>query len=447
MSEPVLQTKKPQTKKPHGVSGFPEWLPEIRLMEQQWLDHIRKGFESYGYANIETPAVELLDVLLAKGETDKEIYVLKRLQEEADAEGESRFGLHYDLTVPMARYVAQHFAGLTFPFKRYQMQKVWRGERPQEGRYREFYQCDIDVIAVDNLPLAFDAEMPATLYDVINGLGLAEGICLHISNRKILDGFMQGLSIADSASCIRVIDKMDKIGAAGVAEQLRVLGLTEPAIAALTSLASIKVGGTAFASQVAALGVRHALLEEGITELAFVMENLRHLPSQAVIADLSIARGFDYYTGTVYEGKLLQYPSFGSVVAGGRYDDLAGSFINKKLPGVGVSLGFSRLFGKMVHEGVVKSERRCPTDVLVVLPSEEKRAEALKTAQQLRSRGLRVETYHAPQKLAKQLVYAEKKGIPYVWFPPFEENGVHEVKNMQSGEQKISTVADFSLVL
>lgn len=439
------QTAKPKSiYRPRPVSGFPEWLPEERMVELRWLDEIRAAFESFGFCSIETPSVEELDVLLAKGETDKEIYTLKRLQgEEGD---EARLGLHYDVTVPFARYTAQRFNELVFPFKRYQMQRVWRGERPQEGRFREFMQCDIDVINVDSLPLHFDAEIPAIVYDVLRRLGI-DDVRLHISNRKILEGYLRGLGIEDTVPVIRVLDKADKVDPTQLVFQLEHLigdvGLAQRAI----ELGKIKTPDASFAARVRELGVAHPLLEEGLSELAFVMNSLSHLPSGAVLADLSIARGFDYYTGTVYEGRFTDYPGFGSVVAGGRYDDLAGTFINKRLPGVGISLGLTRLFAKMLAEKRIEPGPKTPTQVLVVLPSEENRAEVAALANELRARGLKVEMFHAASKLARQLTYASKKGIPYVWFPPFEPGRPHEVKDMASGAQSEADPASWMSTL
>jgi histidyl-tRNA synthetase len=427
------------TYRPRPVSGFPEYLPEIRLVEQQMLDRIRATFESYGFASIETPSVEELEVLLAKGETDKEIYTIERLQADEATGGESRVGLHYDLTVPFARYVAQHFNDLVFPFKRYQMQRVWRGERPQAGRFREFTQCDIDVIGIDNLAVTFDAELAAVAMQALDAIGVS-GVTLHISNRKILDGFLQGLAVeqADRVAIIRAIDALPKVGA----DQTRVnietaLNAANKAEIAekCVSLAGISAVGDDLISQVGLLGVSHPALDLGLAELSEVIQHLKFLGTTNAIADLSIARGFDYYTGTVYEGRFDDAPGFGSVVAGGRYEDLAGAFINKKLPGVGISIGFSRLFAKLLQDKKIAATRKSPADALVALLNEDQRERALTTAQALRARGIKVETYHAPQKLAKQMSYAEKKGIPFVWFPPFEADGAHEVKNMESGVQ------------
>jgi histidyl-tRNA synthetase len=433
------------TYRPRPVSGFPEHLPEIRMAELHMLDRIRATFESYGFASIETPSVEELEVLLAKGETDKEIYTIERLQADEHAGHESRLGLHYDLTVPFARYVAQHFNDLVFPFKRYQMQRVWRGERPQAGRFREFTQCDVDVIGIDNLAVTFDAELAAVAMQALDAIGVT-GVTLHISNRKILDGFMQGLELTpdNRVAMIRTIDALHKLGETATIAAINAILLELPnrrAIAdKLVELAGISTSDESFRDKVSALGVSNETLSQGLEELAQVMTHLKFLGTANAVADLSIARGFDYYTGTVYEGRFDDNPGFGSVVAGGRYDDLAGAFINKKLPGVGISIGFSRLFAKLLQDKAITATRRSPADLLIVLPSEERREAMLVTAQALRRRGFKVETYHAPQKIGKQMSYAEKKGIPFVWFPPFDEGGQHEVKDMTSGAQSQADV-------
>lgn len=423
---------KKQIYKPKPISGFAEWLPEERLVEQKWLDHVRRVFESYGFTSIETPAVEELDVLTAKGETDKEIYTLTRLQADESDSKEARLGLHFDQTVPFARYTAQHFNELTFPFKRYQMQKVWRGERPQLGRMREFLQCDIDVINVDHLPLSFDAEIPAIIYEVLSGLDIGR-VQIKISNRKILLGLLESLNITDSVLVTRTVDKLDKLGAAEIERLLaKDCGLQPDAIKKIMDLVQSK--------NPLAITSDNEQMKEGLEELNFVLAQLAHLPKDAVIADLSIVRGLDYYTGIVYETRLLDIPEFtSSVCSGGRYDDLAGSYINKHLPGVGISIGFTRLFDVLKHHGYIKTGAKTTTDVLVVLPSEEQRGNAAETARTLRQNGWNVELYHAPQKIGKQFTYAEKKGIPYVWLPPFDANGSHEVKDMSNGTQ---TAAD-----
>ncbi len=437
-------SNKKQIYKPKPISGFPEWLPEVRRVEQQWLDHIRAIFERYGFCSIETPAVEELDVITAKGgDADKEIYVLERLQADPDDKKEARLALHFDQTVPMARYVAMNFNELVFPFKRYQMQKVWRGERPQAGRFREFMQCDIDVINVDNLPMHFDAEIPSVIWEVLSSLpGMEdEKIQLRISNRKILIGLLEALGISNITEITRIIDKLEKIGEGEVRKLLSDLGVNNAQAEQILELAKIKVSPDEFFTAIVdfiadyEVPVDAETFNDGMHELTFVMDNLTHLPEGAVVADLSIVRGLDYYTGTVYETVFTEDPGYGSICSGGRYDDLAGGYINKHLPGVGISIGFSRLFDRLRQKGKFDTSRISPADVLVVLPSEERRGVTNETAQALRARGINVEAYHAPQKIGKQISYAEKKGIPYVWFPPFDDDGKHEIKNMASGEQ------------
>ena len=431
---------KKQIYRPRPVSGFPELLPEWRAVQLQWLDKVRAVFESFGFCSIETPSVEELAVLGSKGEVDKEIYVIERLHAEGDEE--ARLALHYDLTVPFARYTAQHFNELVFPFKRYQMQKAWRGERPQLGREREFLQCDVDVINIDSLPLHFDAEILVMVATALQAIGI-EGVCLHISNRKILEGYLTGLGFPDFAAATRWLDRIEKIDRPTLLAELEKLLAGKPdarqkAEQAL-QLAEIQTNDASFVNKVKALGVDNPVLNEGLAELEFIMQRLAHLPPGSAMADLAIVRGLDYYTGMVVEGKLIAMPKAGSVVAGGRYADLAGSYINKNLPGVGVSLGITRLFSLLMETGQLQPGPRSPAQVLVVLWSEETRAETEALAATLRSRGINTEMYHAPQKISRQLSYAEKKGIPNVWFPPQEGAQNHEVKNMVTGEQAVAS--------
>lgn len=424
--------------RPAPISGFPEWLPEVRLVELHWIDRIRRAFERYGFCSVETPSVESLDVLMAKGETSQEVYTLRRLQNDSDDDSESRLGLHFDLTVPLARYVAQNFSHLVFPFKRYQIQRAWRGERPQEGRYREFTQADIDVINVDQVPLLYDAELPRIIHEILTDLDLPEW-SININNRKILQGFYEGLDIPDPLAVIRTADKIDKIGAEGVRELLiDQVGLNQRQAGACLDLARIRGTNTSVIDDITAFGVKSDLLTEGLDELAFVLTSLADLPTGTIVADLSIARGLDYYTGTVYEGKFARWPNFGSICSGGRYENLASSFIRRNLPGIGMSIGVTRIFAKLVAEGLLQTGPKSPTHVLVVIPSAERRLQAVATAAELRRRGLNTELYHQPDKLAKQLRYAARKEIPYVWFPPFSEGNPHEVKDLATGEQTIA---------
>jgi histidyl-tRNA synthetase len=461
--------------KPKPVSGFPEWLPEERLVEQQWFDHIRRVFESYGFCNIETPSVEELDVIAAKGEVDKEIYVIERLHKE-EGDKEARLALHFDQTVPLARYVAQRFNELVFPFKRYQMQRVWRGERPQAGRFREFYQCDIDVINIDALPLHFDAEMPAIIWEVLTSLpGMRnEKIQLKLNNRKILLGLLTSIyRPEDQTLILRVLDKREKLKPDEFSKQLNtVLNDVVKSYAdsnhdiALNNISSDLNQLFNYRDELVKLSIGkqidvlkkilegHSTYEnyqihkkdsalpvfktpsiefcEGLKELIFVMENFRDaLPENAIVVDFFMVRGLDYYTGTVYETVFTDDPGYGSICSGGRYDDLASSYINKKLPGVGISIGFSRLFARMIEKKAFDTARKSPAEVLMILPSEEQRALAAQTAQTLRKNGVKVELFHAPKKTGDQMKYASRKGIPFVWFP---DTG--EVKNMTTGEQE-----------
>jgi histidyl-tRNA synthetase len=420
-----------------ALTGFPEWLPEQRLVEQRLIEQVRSKFELFGFTPLETRAVEPLDVLLKKGATDKEIYVLRRLHAE---EGEqSDLGLHFDLTVPFARYVAQHRGVLAFPFKRYQIQKVWRGERPQQGRYREFYQADIDVIGDGELPLHFDAEMAQLLHEVVSSLPIPR-IQLRINNRKVLEGFYRALGVEQVGDVLRNVDKLDKIGEDGVKKALTAEnGLSEEAAERCLALARIRGNGEAVVQAVRALGVSHPLLEEGLHELAFVMSALSDLPEDAAIADLHIARGLDYYTGTVYEGVFVDHPALGTVCSGGRYDNLA-SDDKHKLPGVGVSVGLSRILGLLFAQGALKPSRNTPTVVLIALNNEEERPACYAAAKQLRARGIATEVFHAPQKFGKQIRYAERKAIPYVLF--LGESGT-ELKDIRSGEQKSIDLASW----
>lgn len=430
--------------KPKPVSGFPEWLPEERIVEQRWLDHIRRVFESYGFCSIETPSVEEIDVLLAKGEVDKEIYVLERLHKDEESDKESRLALHFDQTVPFARYTAQHFNELVFPFKRYQMQRVWRGERPQMGRMREFTQCDIDVINVDNLPLSFDAEIPAMIYEVLDGLDIGR-VQLRISNRKILSGFLEDWGVDDIPAVLRILDKAEKVDESVTFSELSKVcsrstaGEDWTAARILMGVAKIKAHSREdlktqlFNLEHGSMSPKHL---EGIEELCVVLDSLSHLPKDAVVADLSIVRGLDYYTGTVYETQLLDVPEFtGSVCSGGRYDDLASQYINKKLPGVGISIGFSRLFDviRQSRPDLLNIGPKSPTDILVYTEDESLAGTANATAQLLRKNGNNVEVYHTVKKWEKHLKYAEKKVIPFICYIRGED--VFEKKCMKSGEQ------------
>ncbi|ADU07933.1 histidyl-tRNA synthetase [Micromonospora sp. L5] len=418
--------------KPTPISGFPEWTPAQRMIEQFVLDRIRATFELYGFAPLETRSVEPLDQLLRKGDTAKEVYLLRRLQADADGPaGDDALGLHFDLTVPFARYVLENAGKLQFPFRRYQIQKVWRGERPQEGRYREFLQADIDIVDRDTLPAHYEAEMPLVIGDALRSLPIPP-VRIQVNNRKICEGFYRGIGLTDAEAALRAVDKLDKIGPAGVTELLAsTAGASEAQAKAVLSLAEISAPDASFADAVRGLGVSDPLLDEGVAELTAVVETAAaHAPGLCV-ADLRIARGLDYYTGTVYETQMIGYERFGSICSGGRYDNLASSG-NVRFPGVGISIGVTRLLGLLFGAEALSVSRSVPTCVLVAVTAEEDRAASDAVAAALRSRGVPTEVSPSAAKFGKQIRYAERRGIPYVWFPGAEGD---EVKDIRSGEQ------------
>jgi len=409
-----------------AISGFPEWLPQQRIIEQALIDRAQRVFELYGFASLETRAVEPLETLLAKGETSKEVYLLRRLQ--GDETDESTLGLHFDLTVPFARFVVENAGKLQFPFRRYQIQKCWRGERPAQGRYREFLQADIDIVDRDALSPHFDAEFPLIIADVLGGLPMPP-IRVQVNNRKVLKGFYRGLGIQETDAVIRAVDKLDKIGPAGVTAELAGFGVTEAQAKLALALAEISSSDVSFVDDVRKLGVTDPLLDEGLEELAFVIETAAEHAPRLCFAELKIARGLDYYTGTVYETKLVGFEQAGSICGGGRYDNLASSG-SDRFPGVGISLGISRTLGLLLGRDALTASRSVPTCVLVALPAEQDRREANRVAQTLRSRGIPTEVSPSAAKFGKQIRYAERRGIPFVWFPQ-----TAEVKDIRSGEQ------------
>ncbi|MEO3772594.1 histidine--tRNA ligase [Micromonospora sp. B9E7] len=420
--------------KPTPISGFPEWTPGQRMIEQFVLDRIRATFELYGFAPLETRAVEPLDQLLRKGETSKEVYVIRRLHADADgAGGDDQLGLHFDLTVPFARYVLENAGKLAFPFRRYQIQKVWRGERPQEGRYREFVQADIDIVDRDTLAPHHEAEMPLVIGDALRSLPIPP-VTIQVNNRKICEGFYRGIGLTDPEAALRAVDKLDKIGPAKVAELLaQTAGASEAQAKACLALAEISAPDASFADAVRALGVSDPLLDEGIDELVRVVETAAEHSPGLCVADLRIARGLDYYTGTVYETQLRGYERFGSICSGGRYDNLASAGA-VSYPGVGISIGVTRLLGLLFGAGELSVSREVPTAVLVAVTNEDQRTASNRVAEALRRRGVPTEVSPSAAKFGKQIRYAERRGIPYVWFPGVD-GAPDEVKDIRSGEQ------------
>ena len=419
--------------RPKPISGFPEFLPAGRLVENQVLAAITSTFELHGFAPIETRSVEPLDQLARKGEIDKEIYVVRRLHaQEGDAD---ELGLHFDLTVPFARYVLEHSGHLNFPFRRYQVQKVWRGERPQEGRYREFTQADIDIVGRDRLADHHDAEIPLVALDVFGRLHRDLGlppVSIRVNNRKLSEGFYRGLGIEDTAAVLQRVDKYDKVGPDVVVELLtEQVGLSETQASACVALAGISSEDESFVDKVRALGVTHELLEEGLADLASLIRIARGTEPGRVVADLRIARGLDYYTGTVYETLLLGSEKLGSVASGGRYDSLA-SDGKATFPGVGYSFGITRILAPLIGKGVLTATRGVPSAVLVAVDSEETRDRAISVARRLRERGIACEVAPKADKFGRQIRFAERRGIPFVWFGA---NLDDSVKDIRSGEQ------------
>ena len=419
-----------------SLSGFPEWLPEERIVEQHVLDSLRRTFELHGFSSIETRAVETVEQLLRKGEIDKEVYGVSRLQQDEDSSREDALALHFDLTVPFARYVVENSGHLTFPFRRYQIQKVWRGERPQEGRAREFTQADIDVVGDGTLAFRYDVELALVMIEALSELPIPPFV-LRVNNRKLAEGFYRGVGLTDAPAVLREIDKLEKIGAEQVSRNLQdTVGATPEQAEAALSLAAIRTEDTSFVERVRELGVSNELLDEGLDELAEVVgEASRRAPGK-VVADLSIARGLDYYTGTVYETVLVGHEQLGSVCSGGRYESLASSG-KKTYPGVGLSIGVTRLVTRILSRSMAQASRSVPSAVLVALNDDASWSAAQDVAGQLRARGIATEVAATAQKFGKQIRYAERRGIPFVWFSSVAEDGspTHEVKDIRSGEQ------------
>jgi len=438
---PDEPSSRPRTARPTPLSGFPELLPAERLAELQVLDQLRRVFELHGFAPVETRAAEPLEQLLRKGEVDKEVYLLRRLHavegEEDGAAG--TLGLHFDLTVPFARYVLENAGKLEFPFRRYQIQKVWRGERPQEGRYREFTQADIDVVAQDVLPFHHDVEVARVMAEALSALPVP-ALTLQVNNRKLIEGYYRGVGAPDPAAVMRVIDKIDKVPAEVVLTMLAdEAGLSSEQAEQCLRLARISTADSSFVQQVRAIGVQHPMLDDGLAELAAVIDGCAGLNSDrfTVVADLRIARGLDYYTGTVFETRLAGFESLGSICSGGRYDSLA-SDGRTTYPGVGISLGVTRLLVPLFARKKLTASRSVPSAVLVALPDEPSRPASEAIAQRLRARGVPCEVAASPQKYGKQIRYAERRGIPFVWFPAAaaSEPDGDAVRDIRSGEQQ-----------
>ncbi|MBR6561669.1 MAG: histidine--tRNA ligase [Oscillospiraceae bacterium] len=427
---------------PRTLSGFMELLPGEQAKMEKMMEQLRKNYSLFGFTALDTPIIESAEVLLAKGggETEKQVYRFTK--------GDSDLALRFDLTVPLAKYVALHYGELSFPFRRYQIGKVYRGERAQRGRFREFYQADIDVIGDGQLDILNEAEIPSIIYRTFSALGLTKFV-IRVNNRKILSGFYALLGLAEkSGEIMRAVDKLDKIGA----EKLRALlvgeelGLTDEQADEI--LRFISIGGSNAEVLAALEGYRgkNEIFDLGLDELKAVVAYLPEfgVPETNFAVDLTIARGLDYYTGTVYETTLTEHPEIGSVCSGGRYDDLAGYYTDRKLPGVGISIGLTRLFYVLSEQGLLSDAIiTAPADVLII-PMAEDLSFAVQTATVLRDAGLRVQLYTEKKKFKAKMTYANKLRVPFVALIGEDElaQGKVSLKNMESGEQTLLTPAE-----
>ena len=427
--------------KARTLSGFMELLPGAQMQMERIMEIIRSSYSLYGYTPLDTPLIEASEILLAKGggETEKQIYRFTK--------GDTDLSLRFDLTVPLAKYVALHYNELAFPFKRFQIGKVYRGERAQRGRFREFYQADVDVIGDGALDIANDAEIPAIIYTVFSRLGLKR-FQIRINNRRILNGFyaMLGLS-AQSGAIMRTVDKLEKIGADGVrAILVDDLGLSAEQADDILNFTGIRGTNDEVLAALEGYRGRNELFDTGLDELNTVTKYLGGfgVPQDNFAVDLTIARGLDYYTGTVYETSLLDHPEIGSVCSGGRYDNLAEYYTDRQLPGVGISIGVTRLFYVLGEQGMLNDKvPMAPADALI-LPMTEDLSAAVELGTMLRSRGLRTQLYTEEKKFKQKMNYADKLGVPFVLFLGEDEvnAGVVTLKNMKSGEQEKLSPAD-----
>ena len=420
---------------PRTLPGFMELLPQDQILFNNMYDTIRKVYERFGFLPIDTPTIELSEVLLAKagGETEKQIYRFNK--------GDSDLSLRFDLTVPLARYTAEHFNDLVFPFKRYQMSKVFRGERPQKGRFREFYQCDIDVIGQEDLDLIFDAEIPTVIYNVFQELNIGK-FTIRINNRKILNGFFAALDLEEQASDIlRIIDKIDKIGADEVTKELLEFNIDSDTVNKIMNFIAIKGANDEVINSLRALNIENEQFNLGIDELDAVINGLRdfNVPEDYFKVDLTIARGLDYYTGTVYETILDEYPRLGSVCSGGRYENLTGYYTEQKLPGIGISIGLTRLFSQLKEIELIENSKRSLTQVLVIPFDKKDIRYTLNLASKIREAGINTDVYYQNKGMKQKMKYADRLDIPYVILIGEDEVNANKamLKNMLTGEQQL----------
>lgn len=426
--------------KPSTLSGFMELLPKEQIEFNRIMDIIKRNYEKSGFVPIDTPIMEKSEILLAKGseETDKQIYRFTK--------GSNDISLRFDLTVPFARYSAQHMEDIVFPFRRYQIGKVYRGERSQKGRYREFYQCDIDVISKGNLSLVNDAELPSIMCRIFKEIGLP-AFKIHINNRKILNGFFKSLDITDAVDVLRIVDKLDKIGVDSVKEELITIGIQSETVDKIIDFISIDGKKQKVLNALKALNIEEATFNEGVDEIEKVAHYLEcfGVTEENYVIDLKIARGLDYYTGTVYETIIDDFRSIGSICSGGRYDNLAEYYTKEKLQGVGMSIGITRLFSQLKEIGVLKEDGlKASLSKVLIVPMDEEMDYAIDIAKKLREEEINSEVYLEKTKFGKKLNYANNTGIPYVIIIGEEEirSGMLSFKDMTTGNQEKLSVED-----
>jgi len=422
---------------PRTLQGFMELMPNEQILFNQIKNIIEEVYQKYGFLPLDTPIVELSEVLLAKagGETEKQIYRFNK--------GDNDLSLRFDLTVPLAKYVAKRYNELIFPFKRYQIGKVFRGERPQKGRFREFYQCDIDVIGDESLSINVDAELPTIIYEIFTKLNFGKFV-IRINNRKVLNGLFEYLEITDKAECLRIIDKIDKIGKDEVKCELIELGVKEENVDYLIDFMQFDGSNNEKIVNLKSMNIENEVYKLGVMELEQVVNYLNEtIPSDAFKIDLTIARGLDYYTGTVYETSLVDYPKIGSVCSGGRYDNLAEYYTDKKLPGVGISIGLTRLFDQLLDAGIIKVDNVSVSDVLVIPMSDDLKY-TLKVTKNLRDNGIKASICYLEKGMKQKFKYANRINVPFVLVlgEDEEKNNLVTLKNMQEGSQDTITLEE-----
>lgn len=416
---------------PSILAGFMELLPEDQIQFNRIKEIVQRNYEDFGFLPQETPILEKSEVLLTKegGETERQVYRFEK--------GSNDISMRFDLTVPLARYTAQYYSELSFPFRRYQIGKVYRGERNQRGRYREFYQADIDIIGDTSLDILSDAEIPTVIYKIFKEIDIGK-FTIRLNNRKILNGFYKSLGVEDTQEVLRQVDKLDKIGPDGVKEELEKIGLDSDKSDRILEFVSIDGTNTEVIDRLKALGVEDASFVEGLEEMEIVLDYLKDfgIEEDYIRFDLSIARGLDYYTGTVYETMIDAHPEIGSICSGGRYENLASNYIKRTLPGVGISIGLTRLFYQLKEAGILKEEDPSITDVLVIAFDGFK-SEAIKLVGDLRREGIKVFAYTEEGRLKKKLSYADDLNIPYTILVGEDEvkSGKFALRNMKTGDQ------------